>query len=465
MKKKIVGLFIAAVVAVNFIAPPAAHAGSKTIRLRSVVKSSLSKTEQNSIASGKITLTANDANSEFLLTYQGGGRLAETGSDARILVAYFAVGGLLAALGGYFLLRSKKGRALLLLAVSVGGLTLNNQAASAIIDSIGATDTVTVQDGESVEYSPPKIDGYEYLGYAKRPVSASSANNNTTPNPTPTPTPTPTLTPSPTVPAAAGKYNRLAFEDNFDSISTIDTGNTGAPGFKWYPAGVHKWGKPDTQPSEYSVNNSVLRIAPSHSTYNRNFMTRDPNTGEGQSFGRGYYEVRMRVDADGVRNVPPENSSWPAFWAQSNHLHRLNQRPYVELDMVEIMRKDEFLGTLWAHHGGQFDKSLMIKNRKADYRNPNYHSADWHTYGCLWDTNGVEWYIDGVLVLKQYWGEKRNLLAPNDPQQNPVAADGTNPTLSNPFGLFDSETAIDVILGTGKTWPMEVDWVRIWQHP
>ena len=29
MKKKIVGLFIAAVVAVNFIAPPAAHAGSK----------------------------------------------------------------------------------------------------------------------------------------------------------------------------------------------------------------------------------------------------------------------------------------------------------------------------------------------------------------------------------------------------------------------------------------------------
>lgn len=463
MKKKIVGLFIAAVVAVNFIAPPAAHAGSKTIRLRSVVKSSLSKTEQNSIASGKITLTANDANSEFLLAYQGGGRLAETGSDARILVAYFAVGGLLAALGGYFLLRSKKGRALLLLAVSVGGLALNNQAASAIIDSIGATDTVTVQDGESVEYSPPKIDGYEYLGYAKRPVSAASTNNNTTPNPTPTPTPTPT--PSPTVPAAAGKYNRLAFEDNFDSISTIDTGNTGAPGFKWYPAGVHKWGKPDTQPSEYSVNNSVLRIAPSHSTYNRNFMTRDPNTGEGQSFGRGYYEVRMRVDADGVRNVPPENSSWPAFWAQSNHLHRLNQRPYVELDMVEIMRKDEFLGTLWAHHGGQFDKSLMIKNRKADYRNPNYHSADWHTYGCLWDTNGIEWYIDGVLVLKQYWGEKRNLLAPNDPQQNPVAADGTNPTLSNPFGLFDSETAIDVILGTGKTWPMEVDWVRIWQHP
>lgn len=463
MKKKIVGLFIAAVVAVNFIAPPAAHAGSKTIRLRSVVKSSLSKTEQNSIASGKITLTTNDANSEFLLAYQGGGRLAETGSDARILVAYFAVGGLLAALGGYFLLRSKKGRALLLLAVSVGGLALNNQAASAIIDSIGATDTVTVQDGESVEYSPPKIDGYEYLGYAKRPVSAASTNNNTTPNPTPTPTPTPT--PSPTVPAAAGKYNRLAFEDDFDSISTIDTGNTGAPGFKWYPAGVHKWGKPDTQPNEYSVNNSVLRIAPSHSTYNRNFMTRDPNTGEGQSFGRGYYEVRMRVDADGVRNVPPENSSWPAFWAQSNHLHRLNQRPYVELDMVEIMRKDEFLGTLWAHHGGQFDKSLMIKNRKADYRNPNYHSADWHTYGCLWDTNGVEWYIDGVLVLKQYWGEKRNLLAPNDPQQNPVAADGTNPTLSNPFGLFDSETAIDVILGTGKTWPMEVDWVRIWQHP
>ena len=464
MKKKIVGLFIAAVVAVNFIAPPAAHAGSKTIRLRSVVKSSLSKTEQNSIASGKITLTTNDANSEFLLAYQGGGRLAETGSDARILVAYFAVGGLLAALGGYFLLRSKKGRALLLLAVSVGGLALNNQAASAIIDSIGATDTVTVQDGESAEYSPPKIDGYEYLGYAKRPVSASSANNNTTPNPTPTPTPTPAPTPSPTVPAAAGKYNRLAFEDDFDSISTIDTGNTGAPGFKWYPAGVHKWGKPDTQPSEYSVNNSVLRIAPSHSTYNRNFMTRDPNTHAGQSFEHGYYEVRMRVDANGVRNVPPENSSWPAFWAQSHSRHRNNAIPSAELDMVEIMRPGEMLGSAWAYYDSM-DQTKIIRNRGHYTSQAGLDVSQWHTYGCLWTTEKIEWYIDGKLTIRYYWGATRDQLAPNDPRQDPVTQAGGPSPISNPLAIFDSETAMDVILGTGKTWPMEVDWVRIWQHP
>lgn len=460
MKKKIVGLFIAAVVAVNFIAPPAAHAGSKTIRLRSVVKSSLSKTEQNSIASGKITLTTNDANSEFLLAYQGGGRLAETGSDARILVAYFAVGGLLAALGGYFLLRSKKGRALLLLAVSVGGLALNNQAASAIIDSIGATDTVTVQDGESVEYSPPKIDDYEYLGYAKRPVSAASTNNNTTPNPTPTPTPTP----SPTVPAAAGKYNRLAFEDDFDSISTIDTGNTGAPGFKWYPAGVHKWGKPDTQPSEYSVNNSVLRIAPSHSTYNRNFMTRDPNTYAGQSFEHGYYEVRMRVDANGVRNVPPENSSWPAFWAQSHSRHRNNAIPSAELDMVEIMRPGEMLGSAWAYYDSM-DQTKIIRNRGHYTSQAGLDVSQWHTYGCLWTTEKIEWYIDGKLTIRYYWGATRDQLAPNDPRQDPVTQAGGPSPISNPLAIFDSETAMDVILGTGKTWPMEVDWVRIWQHP
>ena len=462
MKKKIVGLFIAAVVAVNFIAPPAAHAGSKTIRLRSVVKSSLSKTEQNSIASGKITLTANDANSEFLLAYQGGGRLAETGSDARILVAYFAVGGLLAALGGYFLLRSKKGRALLLLAVSVGGLALNNQAASAIIDSIGATDTVTVQDGESVEYSPPKIDGYEYLGYAKRPVSAASTNNSTTPNPTPTPTPTPT--PSPTVPAAAGKYNRLAFEDDFDSISTIDTGNTGAPGFKWYPAGVHKWGKPDTQPNEYSVNNSVLRIAPTHSTYNRNFMTRDPNTYAGQSFGQGYYEVRMRVDANGVRNVPPENSSWPAFWAQSHSRHRNNAIPSAELDMVEIMRPGEMLGSAWAYYDSM-DQTKIIRNRGHYTSQAGLDVSQWHTYGCLWTTEKIEWYIDGKLTIRYYWGATRDQLAPNDPRQDPVTQAGGPSPISNPLAIFDSETAMDVILGTGKTWPMEVDWVRIWQLP
>ena len=428
------------------------------------------------MASGRLTISARDAGSEILLAYKGSGkkangRLADTGSDQKTAIPYYAVGIVLIILGGYFAMRSKKGFLAVLVVAGVGVSGYFSNTASAIITSIGSSEVISLKDGEEITYTPAAIDGYQYAGCVKLvngvPVPMTPDNPPAPSNPSTPPVTPPITPPAPAVPGAAANngFTRLAFEDDFTSISTIDTGNTGAPGFKWYPAGVHKWGKPDTQPSEYSVNNSVLRIAPSHSTYNRNFMTRDPNTGEGQSFGRGYYEVRMRVDADGVRNVPPENSSWPAFWAQSNHLHRLNQRPYVELDMVEIMRKDEFLGTLWAHHGGQFDKSLMIKNRKADYRNPNYHSADWHTYGCLWDTNGVEWYIDGVLVLKQYWGEKRNLLAPNDPQQNPVAADGTNPTLSNPFGLFDSETAIDVILGTGKTWPMEVDWDRIWQHP
>ena len=345
-----------------------------------------------------------------------------------------------------------------------------NNTASAIITSIGSSEVISLKDGEEITYTPAAIDGYQYAGCVKLvngvPVPMTPDNSPAPSNPSMPPVTLPITPPAPAVPGAAANngFTRLAFEDDFDSISTIDTGNTGAPGFKWYPAGVHKWGKPDTQPNEYSVNNSVLRIAPTHSTYNRNFMTRDPNTYAGQSFEHGYYEVRMRVDANGVRNVPPENSSWPAFWAQSHSRHRNNAIPSAELDMVEIMRPGEMLGSAWAYYDSM-DQTKIIRNRGHYTSQAGLDVSQWHTYGCLWTTEKIEWYIDGKLTIRYYWGATRDQLAPNDPRQDPVTQAGGPSPISNPLAIFDSETAMDVILGTGKTWPMEVDWVRIWQHP
>lgn len=131
-----------------------------------------------------------------------------------------------------------------------------NNTASAIITSIGSSEVISLKDGEEITYTPAAIDGYQYTGCVKLvngvPVPMTPDNSPAPSNPSTPPVTPPITPPAPAVPGAAANngFTRLAFEDDFDSISTIDTGNTGAPGFKWYPAGVHKWGKPDTQPSE-----------------------------------------------------------------------------------------------------------------------------------------------------------------------------------------------------------------------
>ena len=113
------------------------------------------------------------------------------------------------------------------------------------------------------------------------------------------------------------------------------------------------------------------------------------------------------------------------------------------------------------------DKKLpkIIRNRGHYTSQAGLDVSQWHTYGCLWTTEKIEWYIDGKLTIRYYWGATRDQLAPNDPRQDPVTQAGGPSPISNPLAIFDSETAMDVILGTGKTWPMEVDWVRIWQLP
>ena len=90
-----------------------------------------------------------------------------------------------------------------------------NNTASAIITSIGPSEVISLKDGEEITYTPVAIDGYQYAGCVKLVNGVITS-------------------PAPAVPSAAANngFTRLAFEDDFTSISTIDTGNTGAPGFK-----------------------------------------------------------------------------------------------------------------------------------------------------------------------------------------------------------------------------------------
>ncbi|GAA4787782.1 hypothetical protein GCM10025785_07770 [Corynebacterium canis] len=263
--------------------------------------------------------------------------------------------------------------------------------------------------------------------------------------------------------AADEGFRRLALDDSFDSTKTIDTELTGDSGFLWYPAGIDAWSKKDTTKDEYSVSNSVLRIDPKHRTFNYNFATRDPNTGEGQSFGQGYFEARMRwearTDVPKVTEGTDDNGySWPAFWSFSHKRISENKIPYCELDFAESQRPNEVLSTIWAWHGKE--NPDKIRNRKNTHTAEGLDLSEWHTYGTLWAPGKVQWYLDGELIAEQHWtGEKAK-----ENMQQPIDADGNDTSRGNPFSMFDQENEMNVILGTGTGRPFEVDWVRVWQR-
>ena len=289
-------------------------------------------------------------------------------------------------------------------------------------------------------------------------------------NPAPTP-------PAPPAWIAAHGYTRLAFEDSFDSLATIDTTASGAPGYKWYTAGVRHWGKADTTPDEYRIDHSVLTLDPTHRSFNYNLSTSDPNTRNGQQFGHGYYEARIKFAANPHIPNNTENQgsgddgyAWPSFWAQEHarfdkNFTWDNFKPYIEIDFMESQRPNEVLWTNWSWLGKE--PTQMVRNKYHYYSEPGLDLSEWHTYGTLWGPGFTELYIDGKLARGHYWtGDQAQ-----DPKQAPVNAHGENyheqtDAIAQPFAQYDEKgthPVLDVILGTGTGRPMDIDWVRIWQ--
>ena len=71
------------------------------------------------------------------------------------------------------------------------------------------------------------------------------------------------------------------------------------------------WGQ--TKPQAYSVSQSVLTVTSTGQTYNWGLTTRDPVTGNGESWRFGYFEARIAFDPE----PPPQSTGWPSFWGIS----------------------------------------------------------------------------------------------------------------------------------------------------
>ncbi len=254
--------------------------------------------------------------------------------------------------------------------------------------------------------------------------------------------------PKPPPPAAQAGYSRLTLSDEFTSSSTVDVAGTGKPGFTWYTDQPFGWPAPR---AEVKVANSTLTILPrADDSINWSLSTVSPKTNAGQGFTFAYFEARMRFS-----NPPqPKTRGWPSFWSIGRKMvvQRAHIR-YAELDFFEVADNNSFIGSVhdWSPKAGtdfQFNDSM----NRATARDPHkYDFTPWHVFGCLWQPGRVRWYLDDKQLIEQRYSLS-GVPVPNA-EGHPV---GT-------YSILDQEQMM-VILGTAKNWPLQVDWVRVWQR-
>lgn len=234
---------------------------------------------------------------------------------------------------------------------------------------------------------------------------------------------------------------RRIFLDDFDDAATIDvlTGGDASP--LWFTDLPFGWGKVPAE--DLAVQDSILCITAGQQQ-NWSIATLSPQA-QGRSFGRGYYEARMRFE-------PRDNDKgWPAFWSlTADHITDPELRQWMEIDFFEAMdvhRPARFHGTI---HQWSSDKSLPARHSDPNWSPIAPDFSRWNDYGCLWESGRVRWFLNRRQVLQVTFG------------RNPGEGKGAQP--AGDFEIIDATDArVAVILGGGTDWPLEVDWVSVWE--
>jgi beta-glucanase (GH16 family) len=232
--------------------------------------------------------------------------------------------------------------------------------------------------------------------------------------------------------AAAVGYTRLAFNEDFNDTSGIDMADSRAPGFKWYRFKPFGYGVLGT--GEFSVSGSVLTL--------NQTVGSDANYGLGSTCGVGKgFGITNGAYVEGrIANAPTGGGGWPAFWSMSNkHLWGTEHTNFWEVDFYEKLGNVD--QHVFAVHNWLTNTNHNLNINQHNTMPAGYDFNAFHTYGWLWlPGNRYQVYRDNVLI-------------------------NTFTYSSFPWLANGDDESMPIILGTGSSWPMRVDWVRVWQAP
>lgn len=170
----------------------------------------------------------------------------------------------------------------------------------------------------------------------------------------------------------------------------------------------------------------------------------------------GKFEIRARL--------PSGRQLWPAIWMLPARAKYGLWWKNGEIDLMEAQGERPNIISGTAHYGGTSSTS-------GNRRFPFDFSQQFHTFGLIWDSKQMRWFVDGALFHRVRIN--RNLW--------PATAKGANPyrrkgqPFDQPFrillnvavgGTFFGPEAPKITVHEAKSWPkptMEVDFVRVYQ--
>lgn len=276
-------------------------------------------------------------------------------------------------------------------------------------------------------------------------------------------------------PEIAKKYGitRLVFEDDFDSLDTIDMNGTGKEGFKWYVR--RPYAASVLTAEDFSIADSVLTLHENLSTYNYGLATVDGKNGVGYTFNKGVLEFRVRIphyDQE-MQSTKLPGGGGPAVWSfprEKIYEYDGNYTPqWIETDWMEYwgdldkFPEGHYSITLHEVIRAKDENGVVIQNEKLAVqkhslgyeRNQNgFHDGLWHTMTFLWDDDLFVGYFDNKEVLRMEYGEDRLC--------DPLPLLGVGEQMKGAFSFMNRQELALIINGS-KCNPMEIDWIRVWQ--
>ncbi len=321
--------------------------------------------------------------------------------------------------------------------------------------------------------------------------------------------------------ALAMGYNRLTFSDHFTTQSTIDKTASGNHGYKWYV--TRPWGESTLTADDYRVEDGVLYLTTRQTAWNYSMCTVDAKkAGVGFSYNMGYMEIRLRMkataDNDGyaicknsdcgkqhlaydlIRDAGGNPDNWttaqiqeffashniacpscgktkftitkvnkirvPAVWSFSDDTiwgTRPASKDSLELDWIEYwgdkygtLRFDTTLHHSLKDENGK-DLGKVTTGQRHDEPIGDYQ---WHTYAMAWSEGVIKTYFDNELIGTQRYS-KDDYPDPMPTGSINVEAGGADPR-EGLFSILDEQN-MPIILGGASDFPLEVDWVHVWQ--
>ena len=285
-------------------------------------------------------------------------------------------------------------------------------------------------------------------------------------------------TPIPAAAEAAG-FTKLAFADDFDDLSNIDFSGEGKEGYLWYADRPFKM--PDMKETDFSFpEESVVHMAPEMCSPLIGISSYSAKSNTGYTVQYGYLEARIRVKIPG-KAYNKKTHCWPAFWTLSKKNWMNEHFDHAgEIDVIEMVAIHEgqpiYTGTLHDWHRQYDENGKRVKDQYAsnlvnstgynDYF--DYIDEEWHTYALLWEPGHVAWYWDNKLMHSTRFNEwdLPQFFYRDDPTPLP-RLEHRDPKWESrvwkgAYHVFENDPQV-VTLGCRGAWPMDIDWVRIWE--